>query len=142
LEARKAKLAEQQLLLKSELRKLNEQEAHVNQLQRELDLLAANYKTYSESLEQSRVDQALKTEGITNVSIVQPASFEPKPARPRKGRTLMLAWLIGLVGGVAVALLSEHVDQSLRFGDDVERHLRLPLLESIPKLERIACPTV
>jgi uncharacterized protein involved in exopolysaccharide biosynthesis len=136
-EARKAKLAEQHLLLQSELRDLNQQETHINKLQRELDLLAANYKTYSESLEQSRVDQALKTEGITNVSIVQSASFEPKPASPRKGRTLAIAWMIGLIGGVGLALLSEHTDQSLHSGDDVERHLRLPLLASIPRLRAV-----
>jgi uncharacterized protein involved in exopolysaccharide biosynthesis len=136
-EARKGKLAEQQKLLTLELQELNQQEAHVNQLQREVDLVAANYKTYSESLEQSRVDQALKTEGITNVSVVQAASFEPKPSSPRKGRTLVLAGLLGMCGAVGLALLSEHLDQSLRFAHDIERHLRLPLLASIPHMRTV-----
>ncbi len=136
-EARKAKLAEQHLVLQSELRDLNQQETHVNELQRKHDLLEGNLNTYSVSLEQSRVDQALKTEGITNVSVVQAASFEPKPASPKKKRTLAIAWMIGLIGGIGLALLSEQADQSLHSGDDVERHLRIPLLASIPRLQAV-----
>ena len=135
--ARKTTLAEQQDQLHADLRSLNQQEQHVDQLEREVQLLAANYKTYSESLEQSRVDQALKTEGITNVSEVQPASFEPKPSSPRKGLTLALAGLLGLCGAVGLALLSEQLDQSLRFADDIEQRLGLPLLASIPALRAI-----
>lgn len=135
--ARKAKLAEQQSQLHTQLSDLNQQEQHVDQLKREADLLAANYKTYSESLEQSRVDQALKTEGITNVSEVQPASFEPKPSSPRKGRIMAMAGLLGLCGAFGLALLSEQLDQSLRFADDIERHLKLPLLASVPDMRTV-----
>ena len=137
LKARKEKLAEQQQTLTSELHMLNEQESQIARLKREVELLAANYRTYAESLEQSRIDQALKTEGITNVSEVQPASFEPKPASPKKGYTLAIAWLIGLCGAVGTVLLSEQLDQSLRSGDDVEEHLRLPLFTSIPEMKAI-----
>ena len=135
LQARRAKVAEQQQQLQAELQSLNQQESEVNQLQREVDLLAANYKTYAHSFEQSRVDQALSLEGITNVSVVQPASFEPKATRPRKGLTLAIAMFIGLCGGVTIALLSEQLDQTLRTSDDVERHLRLPILTSIPEMK-------
>jgi uncharacterized protein involved in exopolysaccharide biosynthesis len=137
LTARKEKLAEQQQALTSALHTLNEQESHIARLKREVELLGANYKTYSESFEQSRIDQALNTEGITNVSEVQPASFEPKPASPKKGYTLAIAWLIGLCGAVGTALLSEQLDQSLHSADDVEEHLRLPLFTSIPEMKAI-----
>ena len=72
LEARGKALTEQFSKLKDELRQLNDQEAQVAGLQRRVAMLETKYRGYLESLEQSRVDDALKFEGITNVSIVQP----------------------------------------------------------------------
>jgi uncharacterized protein involved in exopolysaccharide biosynthesis len=137
-EARCKTLALQHQQMTKELRNLNEHALQVEKLQREVDLLAANYKTYSESLEQSRVDEALQSEGITNVKVVQAASFEPKPFSPRKGVILLVAGFLGMFGGLGLALLSEQLDQSLRFGDDVERRLQLPLLAAIPLMKPVA----
>ena len=119
-------------------RSVNDQEAHVTQLECEVELLTANFKTYAASVEQSRIGQALRAEGITNVSEVQPASYEPRPVSPKKGSTLVAACFVGLLGGLCLALLSEQFDQSLRVGEHVEHYLRLPLLASIPRMESMA----
>jgi capsular polysaccharide biosynthesis protein len=49
-------------------------------------------------------------------------------------RNLVLALIIGLVAAGGVIALLEHLDISLRSRDDVERHLGLPVLGTIPAL--------
>jgi uncharacterized protein involved in exopolysaccharide biosynthesis len=76
-------------------------------LQREVDLQEAYYRKYLENLEQSQIDQALRQERISNISIVQPASYEFKPVRPRVLWNLSLGLLFALVGSVVMAYVSE-----------------------------------
>ena len=51
-------------------------------LQRELALQDAKYRKYSENREQARIDQALETNKISNISVVQQATASTKPVRP------------------------------------------------------------
>lgn len=134
LRARAASLATQLDELESELKQLNEQELRITELERKVRLLDANYVNYVTGLEQSRIDQALNADGITNINIIQPPTFVAKPSRPRVGLTLALGCVVALVGSLGVVLLSEHLDQSLKSPADVERSLDLPVLASIPRL--------
>ena len=51
--------------------------------------LEAMYRKYKDNVEQAQIDQALRLERITNLSIVQPATYEIAPTRPRVGYTLL-----------------------------------------------------
>ena len=94
-----------------ELQELNEQELHITALQRRIKLLDANYMTYSQSLEQARIDGALKSEGISNISVVQPASFVPKPHKPRKLLTAAAGLAAATAGALGLMFLSSYLDQ-------------------------------
>ena len=54
------------------------------QLEREANLLDTNYRRYSENLEQARIDESLEAQRISNITVAQPATFNPKPASPKK----------------------------------------------------------
>jgi capsular exopolysaccharide synthesis family protein len=54
------------------------------------------------------------------------------PARPAKTRNIMLAFLVGLVGGIGLALLREYLDNTVKTPDDVETLARLPSLAVVP----------
>ncbi len=121
---------------KQDLKHLNDTETRMVSLQRELSLKETKYRKYYESLEQSRIDQALEMKKISNISIVQPATVLMEPVRPRKGLNLILGFILGLLGGVGLAFFSEYLDHSLKTPQDVEEKLQLPLLASIPKLKK------
>ena len=91
---------------------------------------------YSTSLEQARIDGALEMERISNINVAQPASFEPKPIRPRAVLTLGLGLISAAFGAVGLMLLAEYSDRTLRSPDDVEKALGVPLLVSIARFER------
>jgi len=132
--ARAALLAKQHQDLTTQLQELNRQEPELIELERRVKLLDANYVTYAKGLEQSRIDEALKNEGISNLSIIQSPSFVPKPAVPKNGLTLLLAFFAAVGGAVGVVLLSEHLDESIRNVPGAERQLRLKVFASLPRM--------
>jgi capsular polysaccharide biosynthesis protein len=110
------------------------------------DQLAAEVKR----LEQTRDQLATKaTEtqiarsadlGSTTVVVVSPAVVPAKPVKPNKKLNVAVALVLGLMAGVALAFVAEHLDYTIRTPEDVRRHLGLPVLGSIPDahLERRA----
>jgi len=84
--------------------------------------------------------QKLKEAGITaglrssNIRVVDPALVPTSPARPQKARNILLAILVGFVGGVGLALFREYLDNTVKSPDDVETLTGLPSLAVVPAL--------
>jgi uncharacterized protein involved in exopolysaccharide biosynthesis len=132
LDAKSVTLKEQLANAKSELKILNENELEILALQREINVQEANYRKYSQNLEQSRIEEALDIEKISNISIVQKPTYELTPVRPRKALNLALALFLGIIGGIGLAFVSEHLDHTIRRPEDVKERLQLPVLAAIP----------
>jgi capsular polysaccharide biosynthesis protein len=105
-------------------------------LQRELSLQEVKYRKYSENLEQARIDQALETNKISNISMIQAATASMKPVKPIMAFNLALGFVLALVGGLGLAFFYEVTDHSIRTPEDVEEELKLQLLASIPYLKK------
>ena len=80
--------------------------------------------------------------GAASVSVLQRATpipdqngggFVVPPSRPLR---TVLAGLIGLLLGFALALVLQRVDSRLRTRDDVHAALRLPIIAEVPRLAR------
>src|ERR1700721_2216552 len=84
--------------------------------------------------------QKLKEAGITaglkssNIRVVDPALTPSSPSRPQRARNILLAVLVGLVGGVGLALFREYLDNTIKSPDDVESISGLPSLAVVPSL--------
>lgn len=133
LQARARALREQHGRLQDDLRVLSEQEVKIGELDRRVKVSESSYLTYMANQEQARISEALKQQAISNLNVVQPANLGLKPVSPRIGLTLALALLAATAGAFGVVLLSEHLDNSLKTPEDVERYLGLPLLVSVPR---------
>jgi polysaccharide biosynthesis protein PslE len=134
LDAQTLALKDQLSQLRERVQSLNENEPQIAHLEQEVELCKANYKTYCEKSEQSRIDNALQNERITNVNVIQPASLVLKPVSPRKTSVLALGLMCGLVLSFGAALLAEYLDPSLKTPADVENRLALPVLVAIPRV--------
>src|SRR4051812_35161422 len=64
LKARQISLTDEHKQLLNQLEELNKHELDIVELERRVRLLDANYETYAKGLEQARIDDALKNEGI------------------------------------------------------------------------------
>ena len=83
LRAEAAALRGQLVPARQELANLNDKEVHIVRLEREIALETANYKKYSEALEQARIDHELALQNISNLNVLQPPSYSITPSRPR-----------------------------------------------------------
>ena len=120
--------AERELVL------FNNSGMHVAKLQREIELLDANYRKYSTNLEQSRIDDSMEEERISNLSIVQPATLNRKPVSPKRLIVLIAGFCAAFGGAVALALVAESLDHTCKSADDMETLLGIPTLATIPRL--------
>lgn len=135
LSSLEAKVREQRAQLNStrgELKAINDSEIRLVQAQREMDIQDANYRKYYEKLEQARIDNALEIGKISNISMVQPATYPVEPVRPRKMLNLALGLFLGIFGGIGLAFFSEYLDHTFKKPEDIEERLKLPMLAAIP----------
>jgi capsular exopolysaccharide synthesis family protein len=129
---------QRELLLKDAL---DQQKAQSNQMAEKLVQYSilkhdadANKQLYDGML------QKLKEAGITaglrssNIRIVDPALIPTGPSRPNRSRNIMLSILVGLIGGIGLALLREYMDNTVKTPDDIETLARLPSLAVVPSL--------
>jgi polysaccharide biosynthesis transport protein len=111
-------------------------EGSVMELRRQKELQEKSYRYYATALEQSRINEALGTGKVSNISEIQ----RPTPPFVETTKTVKLVGGVAAAGialGLAWAFAIElYLDRSIRRPIDIERLLGVPLFLSIPELGR------
>jgi polysaccharide biosynthesis transport protein len=105
-----------------------------NILKREVDTNKQLYEGLLQRLKEAGVSAGMNASNIRVVDAAVPAT---RPVRPRPILNLGLALLLGLGCGIGVSFLQEHLDNTLKNTDDIERVLRVPALALIPSRESL-----
>jgi len=115
---------------KKEAINLNEKYIQYGILKREIE----NHQNLYNALI-SRTNEQNVTEKVQdiNVWVVDKAQVPQFPAKPNKKRNILLGLIMGLFGGVGLALFLEYLDNTIKTPDDIEERYNLPVLSSIPK---------
>jgi len=117
---------------KSEANLMSERMVQYNILKRDAEADKALYDGLLTKLKEAGISAALQS---SNIRVVDPAMIPSYPSRPAKARNVTLAFLVGLVGGIALAILREYMDNTVKTPDDVETLARLPSLAVVPAFE-------
>lgn len=72
---------------------------------------------------------------IDNIQILDRAAVPTSPIKPRPALNVAIAFVLGAMLGIGVVFLLEFLDNTMKTPDDVERHLKLPILASVPEIE-------
>lgn len=113
-------------------------QSKVADLQRQIDVasglqrdaLVQAQALFRQRLDQLQVNAALKTGGA---EVVIPISGATARVDPRPSRTVAAGLALGLALGVGIALLLEHLDESVKTKEELERFVPgLPVLGLIP----------
>jgi len=115
---------------KGEANKMAEKLVEYNILKREAEANKTLYDGLMTKFKETAISQSLRS---SNIRVVDPAMIPSTPARPAKARNVALAFLVGLVGGIGLALLREYLDNTVKTPDDVETLARLPSLAVVPQ---------
>lgn len=114
---------------KSESNVMAEKLVQFNILKREAEANKQLYEGLLQKMKEASISAGLRS---SNIRVVDPAMVPSAPSRPQKMRNILLAFLIGLVGGVGLALLREYMDNTVKTPDDIEMLTRLPSLAIVP----------
>jgi len=114
---------------KIEANQMSERLVEYNILKREAEANKTLYDGMLTKLKEANIAGALKS---SNIRVVDPAMVPSTPTRPAKARNIALAFIVGLVGGIGLALLREYLDNTVKTPDDVESLSRLPSLAVVP----------
>lgn len=104
---------------------------------------AVNYRIIQQEIEtnknllngllQSYKENAVVLAGVyNNVHIIDYSVVPDKPTGPKRLQGVALAFILSLPSGIGMILLLEHLNDTIRSIDDIEKKLRLPALAAIP----------
>lgn len=102
-----------------------------SRLARDLRVAEENYLFLTRKLQEARIKEASIAPGLR---VLQRAETPTRPISPRTRVNIAIALLLGLMGGVGLALVLESLDERLRDADEVERVANLPVLAELPYL--------
>jgi polysaccharide biosynthesis transport protein len=118
------------------LHELRDKRFVINNLKQMADEKTYAFDLYFKKQEEARIAEAMKDHSMVNVTVVERAT---KPLDPENG--FLLPILVGLLGGIGLAagmaVLVEYLNRTLRFEEEVERYLELPVLAVIPDLHSL-----
>jgi capsular exopolysaccharide synthesis family protein len=100
-----------------------------NILKRDAEANKQLYDGLQQKLKEAGISAGLRS---SNIRVVDPALVPTYPSKPQKSRNISLAILVGLVGGIGLALLREYLDNTVKNPDDIENLARLPSLAVVP----------
>jgi succinoglycan biosynthesis transport protein ExoP len=115
---------------KLEANTMAERMVEYNILKREAEASKTLYDGLMTKLKEVGISSALQS---SNIRVVDPAMIPAYPSRPAKARNIALSFLVGLVGGIGLALMREYLDNTVKTPDDIETLARLPSLAVVPQ---------
>jgi capsular exopolysaccharide synthesis family protein len=107
----------------------NEKLVRYEELKRAVDTNRQFYETLMSRAKEESLNQQLQ--GV-QVYTLEPAVVPTVPDGPRAARTLLLGVVLGLLGGVGMALFVDYLDNTVRSAEDLELKSGLPVLGVIP----------
>lgn len=107
------------------------------QLERKVDIAKKGYNTLLVQNGESRMSNAMDLEGITNVTILDPAHSSIKPVKPNVLLNIALAIFLGGVGSLVAAFALQFFGRAFETPEDVEKYFGLKVLASIPDFDDI-----
>ena len=93
------------------------------------------YVMLAKRLEESKVAEVMQP---NNVQVVDEPTLPEKPISPRKGRTLVLAALLGILLSSGYIVAMELMNRTIRTEEDVKNYLALPVMGAIPDEESMS----
>ena len=122
---------------KNQLLVLQDRAIQYNILKREWE---TNKELYSGLLERMKEVGVAAGMELDNIAIIDKAVIPDAPYKPSLQRNMMIALVLGLMGGVGLAFLLAFLDNTVRTSEEVERLVQLPSLGLVPKVNVKALP--
>jgi len=111
---------------------INQKEKGLKELQREVYLLQKNYMLYASKAEDAIIFSERKKRNLDNISIADRAEPPREKSFPNRLLFLVLSVFMGVFSATIMPFILESLDHKIKFPQDVEELLSLPVITSIP----------
>lgn len=131
LEAMQATFGRLQAGLNTLQAELSDKQIKQQQMQNEIKRLEETQNLLAQKATQTQIARSIDLGGTT-INIASPALVPANPVKPNKQLNMAVALVLGLMVAVGLAFLLELMDSTIKSPEDVEKHLGLPVIGSIP----------
>ena len=125
----KARMAE----IKTEILDLQNRSRDYQVLKRDVETNRELYDGLSQRMKEVGVASGI---GTNNISVVDKAEVAGAPYKPNLKKNLMIALVLGLFGGIGLAFLFDHLDDTIKSGADLEKLTGLAVLGIVPEINK------
>ncbi len=117
--------------------RMSEMEVAISELRRRKEMEEANYRHFAESLDRSRVDEALGNGRVSNIIPIQAPTLSAVDSS-KTTKTIAFVAASGLLLSLAWAFAIEfYLDRSVKRARDLERAVDIPLFISMPRVKAL-----
>jgi uncharacterized protein involved in exopolysaccharide biosynthesis len=116
-----------------EMNRIPKYEPMLRQLEREITNTTELYEQIAVKMVDTQISET-EDQRMVNAKVLSPATVSLSFVQQRKSLFSLFAAMLGLSLGLALAFLLEGLDHTFKSPEDVEIHLGVPLLGSIPDL--------
>ncbi|GJM43617.1 MAG: hypothetical protein DHS20C21_04590 [Gemmatimonadota bacterium] len=120
----------------SDLTSMPAEEFQMSRLREELDSAENLYQTWLDQANSTQIAKAVQAADVGNPVILLEAPQVPlSPYAPDRNKILALAIGMGIVLGLAAAVVAEYFDLTLKSPDQIEAALGVPILGTVPRMQ-------
>ncbi|HHV61075.1 MAG TPA: hypothetical protein GXX51_00290 [Firmicutes bacterium] len=116
------------------LERLPQTEIDLARLMRDQRVAEEIYVMLLTKHEEMRITESMK---LANIQRIDPAIIPDRPIKPRKLLNVAIAALLALFVGCGFAFVMEYIDNSFKTPEEIEKYLGLPVLGTIPHMDRV-----
>ncbi|HYM00623.1 MAG TPA: polysaccharide biosynthesis tyrosine autokinase [Blastocatellia bacterium] len=109
----------------------NEAGIQLNILKQRVDTAKQLYTDFLQKESQAKVQVA---EQHNNMRVIEPANTPTRPVGPDRLKSIMISLFLSLAAGLGLAFFLEHLDNTIKTVEDVNKYAQLPALGVIPSI--------
>ena len=133
LELRLSEMESLKNIFIKKIEELPQKQLELNGFERGIAILTKNYSYIREKLEEAKLNVAIS---VGNAKLVDTAQKPRFPISPNHNEDMLLGLVFGLILGIALAVLIELLDSTVKTIDDIEKY-NLGLLGIIPSIGEV-----
>jgi uncharacterized protein involved in exopolysaccharide biosynthesis len=133
IDRKTAEIDNQILHLEQTISETAQQRSTYEALKQEYTIANRAYTEAVAKMEQARLASAVNQD-VQNITIVEHPQLPFKPVKPNRVLIIILGMIGGIFVGVAIALVVDFFDHTIKSPEDIERWLEVPALCSISRI--------
>jgi len=98
-------------------------------------VLEDGYKNILKEIQKARMLEALDPKKVADIIIIDKAKVPVSPVSPKVFLNTLIGTVIGLLLGLGFAFIADYLDHTLKSPEDIERHLDIYVLGTVPRMD-------